>query len=286
MTLTISSTQASAIAADGETNNPLVTWIDSVNRSGTTLASGTGVLTDGALANAANWSTADFWRPDITSTSTTYRITRSADFTVNFMGVAAHNLANFGASARPQYSTDGGSTWLACDGIAATAITSNENIGFYFSNIEAADFRLSFSGLTAGDAVRVGVVYIGRALQFPRRMFAGVPPPLEPTIIDIQSNVTEGANFVATNYQSRGITMPLNIRLMDQDYIRGTGSAFPDFRRWFNQGKPFFMAWRPTAYPDDLIYGWREGDPLVPVNMGVKGYAEASSLIRAYDDKS
>lgn len=286
MTLTISSTKASALASAGEANNPLVTWIDNVNRDGTTLSSSTGVLADGALANAANGGTHDFWRPNITTTSTTYNITRASNATINFMAVAAHNLANFGASLRPQYSTDGGSTWLACDGIAATAVSSNEVQAFYFSNIDAQDFRLSVSGLTSGDAVRVGVVFMGRALQFPNRMWSGFPPPLAPTIVDTESNVTEGGNYVSTNYKERGIVMPFNLRLMNQDFIRGTGSAFPTFQQVFNRNQPFFMHWRPTAYPADIVYCWRSGEPIIPTNSGVKGYTEFSSSVRAYNDKS
>ena len=286
MTLYISATKAAAMASNGNENNPLVTRFNHGQSSGATLSSDDGVLADGALANAVSGSTADRWRPDVFGTNVTFRVTKAAAYTCSFMGVCGHNIATYGGSIRPQYSTDGGSTWLNCDSMGAETPTTNENIGFYFSDIDAADFRINITGLTAGDGVTVAVVYIGRGMQFDQRFFSGFAPPIAPTNVDLIPNVSAGGNFLKSDYRTRGISYEFGVRHLTQDWVRGVGSSFPAFQENFNQGEPFFMAWRPTDYPDDLAYCWRDGPEMIATNMGVRGYMEVAGRVRAYDDKS
>lgn len=286
MSLTISSGQAAAMALAGEENTPLVTWQDQTSRSGTTITSNRGTETDGALANAASGSTADFWIPTTTAnTSVNFLINRSAAFPVNFIGIAAHTLADLGTTLTPEYSTDGGSTWTGL-GVSASPTTA-ENIGFYFEAVTAADWRLRITGYTAGDFVAVGVISFARAFQFPQRMvYGGFAPPLEPTSVELVSNVTEGSNYIKSAVARRGIALgPVQMTHLTPDFVRGNGSAFPAFRRAFNNGEPFFFAWRPTDY-EDLAYCWRAGGEIVPTTMGLRSYMQFAMNMDAYDDKS
>lgn len=281
MSLTISPIRAGQMAALGEMCHPIATWNDWASAAGTTIGSNRSAVADGALANAVNGGTYDFWMPDLSAaTSATFTLNRAAAFTCNFVGIVAHNLGSIGGvTVTAEYSTTGGASWVSA-GVSVTP-ADDGNIGLYFADIEAADWRLSMSGFTAGDDPFFGAITFGQALTFPRRIWQGYVPPLQATEVDLLGSVTEGGHYVGTAVTRRGRRTTLELDLLPHDWVRDT--EFQAFQRRFNDGLPFWWAWRPMAF-EELLYAWRSGGPIVPVNSGLKAFMSISAEVRAFDD--
>ena len=101
---------ARTIALGTTTDNPFIAWD---NLAATATLGGTATLTDGAASNAVDGNTYDYWLPNVTGATCSFRVTFGAARTISFVGIAAHNLATLGLSAQVQRSIDGGATWLA-----------------------------------------------------------------------------------------------------------------------------------------------------------------------------
>lgn len=274
--IVISSARTTELA--GITNNPFVAWN---NLAATATLGGTATLTDGDAFNAVTGTTYDYWLPNVTTTSCTFRVTFAAPRTVSFVAIAAHNLFDFGATAHIQYSTDSGATWNS-GGTSIVTPTDNRPIGWRLvtSGHDAADWRVSINGLTAGDAVQIGVVFMGDELVFPQRFYQDFSPIISPTDIVLQSNVSAGNHLLGNSILRRGSTLNAPLRNIDPSFVRADMAGLIPH---FNNGDPVFFGWRPATYPEDFYYGWREGDVLRPANSSVTNLMTFNLPMRVYE---
>jgi len=278
MTIRISSGLASTLASAGTANNPLIAWFNQAQNATMTTDLGTQVAPP---ANAVTGSTFDRWRATANGSGfAAIQASFSAATSIGFVAVAAHNLGSAGATVRPQYSTDGGSSWTP---VSATEVspTDNQAIAWYFTPVSAADWRLYISGLSSGDPVNAGVVFVGNAFAAPRRIYGDYAPPITPTNVELQSNVSEGGELLGTSAVRRGSAATVTLRHLGPSFLRG--ATWTAFQRHFNEGGGFFWAWRPTKY-GDVHYAWRTGGPAAPRNMGILDLMEVQMQMRFHDD--
>lgn len=276
MTIAISAARTAQIA--GQEDNPFFAWD---NAAASATLGGTAVLADGARENALTGTTFDYWLPDVTTTTAAFEVEFASARSVAFAGIAAHNLADFGASARIQRSADGISWSDAGAGLVTPA--DNRPIGWRMVDTgqDYAFWRLYVTGLTAGDALAAGVIFFGDELLSPERFYAGFAPVLTPTEIAGQVNVSQGGNLVGTSIQRRGSTMEFSIEHLQSSFVRG--ASWLAFQRAWNEYKPAFFGWRPDTYPGDLHYLWRDGQVIRPVNSGPKARMGVSVSARVYE---
>lgn len=279
MSIAVAAARASALAAAGESNNPFVAF-DNLAASAT--LGGTAVKADGARENAVTGSTYDYWMPNVTATTAQFQVTFPTARTLSFVGIAAHSLGTLGATVAVQRSTNGGVNWS--DAGAGSVVASDDKpIAFRMatSGNDAADWRINISGLTVGANLFAGVLIFGSELVFPTRFYAGFAPAIVPTEVQLQSNVSVGGNLLGSQVIGQGSSLSASLRHLTPAFARG--AAFTSFMRHYNAGKGFFFGWRPTAYPDDLHYCWRDGATLRPANMGVLDFMECEMAMRAYE---
>ena len=48
--------------------------------------------------------------------------------------------------------------------------------------------------------------------------------------------------------------------------------------------KPFFIAWRPSKFPNEIAYAWTSND-IKPSNMGILDYMDVSMSVEGYADE-
>lgn len=278
MTIAIDPVLATALAAAGTEDNPVICW----ENLGASAVTGWGTEVS-AAANALSAATYNFWSatPD-GSNKASIEITLSAAAAIDFVGVAAHNLADIGASINVQYSTDAKASWNNVPG-GSLAPTTNTALAWRFEAITAADFRLRISNVTQD--VVLGVVLVGQEILVERRLYQGYAPPLTPNRVELLSNISEGGHFLGNSAVRQGSTVTAALSHVTPEFFRG--AAWLGFQAAFNAGAPAFWAWRPDKYAD-LFYAQRDAGsgPVAPVNSGPRDLMSVNIPMRLLHDEA
>lgn len=282
MTIAISPGIASQFAAAGTENNPILLWLNRTRDGAWTQFQGTEIETPNFLTTP---STYDRWIAELNlaSGNAAAEVILPSARAFNCICIAAHTIGGIGATVRPQFSTDGGSTW---DTTTAGDIdpTTNEAMCWLFDDAPTTvNWRIRILGGTPQARISMGVAFFGNFLQIPQRIYQGYTPPITPTIVDLQTNVSETGNLLGSSIFRKGSTTVANLTHLLPSFIRD-----PSFLRWaafqshFNEQGGAFWMWRPTQF-GDAFYGWRDGATLLPTNSGPKSYMAASLEMRLFD---
>ena len=270
-----SAARAIELVNRGELNNPFMAWNNAAKGKTYT---GTTTLADGARANAFFGTTYDYWRPDVTGAIASLVIDMGVAVACDFAGIAAHNLDDFGATVTVEHSPDG-TTWTDC---GTGAVASDEGpVCVRFAQVARRYWRVRAGGLTAGDDIAVGVIYIGAEMILPRRFYQGFSPVITQTEVQLQSNVSVGGNLLGSTVVATGSTLSAELKNIDPAFIRG--ADFKGFMQSFARGTPFFFGWRPHKYPQDVHFCWREGGVIRPTNEGPRDLMAFMMDCRVYD---
>lgn len=231
------------------------------------------VLTpDGIIASdtVAGRSPSNMWTPDTASVwqgengtvSTTQYVTliNQNNETINYIGVAKHNLGTVGFTYTIQHSTDGGSTWANVS--SPKVMATNNAIIDYFDDKISGHFRIRLQKTAATiDAPIIAHVKMGEALVLQRRIHANYEPPLANYVKKIE-NVSESGQYlgqiVVRTYKKPGSIEQQNntpefVRTYIVPFIRHCNG---EIEAEDTAVSTFFWAWRPTSYPDEVVYCW------------------------------
>lgn len=229
-------------------------------RTGTASASTSAV--DFPADAPLNEMTYEFWRP--TAIPATWTLDAGASVSANYFGIAAHTLGSSGTTITIQSSPDN-STWTTIDSITPT---DDSPIMFLFASVTARYYRLSITGSTIPS---VGVIYVGTVLEMLRPCYGGLVPISLSRDTVIRPNRSEGGQWLGRSVIRSGSSMSVDYKNLDNAWVR------TDFRDFINDAviHPFFFAWRPDNYPDDVGYVW-VSDDIKPNNMGVNSLMQVS----------
>lgn len=192
---------------------------------------------------------------------------------VDYFFIAGHDFADTGVTCKVQYSTNN-ADWL--DATDSRFFTSNRAIAFLFEEIEARYWRLNITAATAPPVV--AVVYFGVALPMQRPIYGGHEPITMSRQTEIRSNMSEGGQFLGRSIVRKGLTGSFEWRHLKPGWVRSMFDPFIEAART----RPFGIAWRPAAYPDEVAYAWVNGD-ITPRNMGVADFMAVGFSCPAYD---
>lgn len=159
---------------------------------------------------------------------------------------------------------------------------ADDPLAWYFADTSGAAFRFRFySTAGAPGAVGVGVAFIGAVMTMDRPFYQGYAPIIRPTEVELQSNVSAGGHLLGSAVVKRGSRLQMDFANLSDSFVRG--DDFAGFMEHFNEGGAAFVAWRPTKYPDDLHYFWRDGATIRPTNSGPKALMGLTIEGRVYE---
>lgn len=282
MTVVRAAATTTSLTAAGTQDNPLIAWYNRA-ADATNIATVVGTeQTDGEATNLAYASTYDQWSALANVGGSAYvRFYFSSAVNVSVCAIAAHNIGTLGGTVDWQYSTDGGSTWNDT-AAGSTSPSDDQAIIWHHPAIDAADWRLRVTGLTGSvDIVTVGVAFISYSLIPGDKFFQGYTPPITQTNVALQSNVSEGGHFIGSSVVRKGSSASATLQHLPGSDVRA--NSWKNFQRYFNEGGPFFWAWRPGTYGDAFL-AKRNGDEIRPTNSGPKDYMSAVLNMSFYDD--
>lgn len=209
-----------------------------------------------------NEMTYEYWRP--ASMPASWVLDTGASNIVNYFGIAAHTLGSSGCVLTIA-SSPNNATWTTIDTLTPA---DDSQIMFLFANVTARYYRLSIAGSTVPS---VGVIYIGKTLDMLRPCYAGLTPISLSEDSVIRPNKSEGGQWLGRSVLRSGSSMKVSYSNLENAWVRTAFRAFMDDAIIH----PFFFAWRPDSYPDDVGYVW-VGDNIKPSNQGVRDLMQVS----------
>lgn len=201
----------------------------------------------------------------------TITVTATPAESVNYFAIAGHNFATAGAGLKLQQSPDG-ITWtdLTDEFLPAT----DHALMVEFADTQASQYyRLVVAPTVA--IPEIGALNIGRVLRMQRRLYVGHKPMGLNRKTETSTGFSESGQFLGRTRLRQMLEGSAEFANITPDWVRAYFDDFQDAAETL----PFFFAWRPEAYPDEIAYVSLTGDPDI-VNQQANGMVGISMSMR------
>lgn len=229
-------------------NNPRIGWhniVTETNVAADEEASGFPVV------NLSDPDTYKRWKGETTAAQAV-TVTLGAAEVVNYFGIVGHNFGSTGATIKLQGSSDS-SSWVD--------ITNEQLLAddfAFMSEFADATYRYYRLYITPGSAApQLAVLYIGRVLRMQRRIYVGVQPPTLNRTSENSSGFSESGQFLGRVRRSTRLEHAPEFQNITPSWYRNYFMPFVEA----SESLPFFYAWRPGSYPDEVAFCWHMKDP-------------------------
>lgn len=197
-------------------------------------------------ANAFTPLTYTGWKPS--SAPASLRITFDAAASPSYLAIAAHTIADEGATVTVRKLVGG--IWSDWGGNTSITPATNDAILFLLEPQAVDGIGIEVTGGTP----IIGVLRAGDVMEWPRRaMWTGLPIT-ESRQFRYNVNQSESGNWLGRTQVSDGLEFQVQIDNLSEAYRTGD---FKDFAAHCNTGDAtFFIAPRPLDYEDEVAYAW------------------------------
>lgn len=203
-------------------------------------------------ALALNPDTYSYWLPSVTIA--TWEVNFGSPKAVDAVGIAAHALA--GGTVAVDVWT--GTAWLTL--VTPFAVTDNGPLLVLFAEVTTLKVRLRIDG----PPQPVGVIYAGKALVMPSKAYVGLGQINLKRRTEFKINQTEGGNWAGRSIARVSLIAAYQwTHITDAFYLANVEPFSLSARQY-----PFFLAARPSGYPEETTYAWVAAD-IAPQRMGV-----------------
>lgn len=222
-------------------NHPRIGW-NSTGKRGAVVVSTE--ATGYAGVNAVDPMTYNSWKP--TAMPATFEITTPTAETINYCGIAGHNLGSTGCTVI--FETYEGIVWVEK---ARVTPANDAAIMFLCDDVSTAFARIRITGTLTPN---VSVVAFGEAIELPRRTYQGYTPVDLAHTVEFKTNRTNGGQFAGRSIKRTGAQTQFTVSNLEESYVRA------NLLDWFAEARtrPFFLAERPGGYPDAVDYVFTE----------------------------
>lgn len=203
--------------------------------------------------------TAERWEPTAADASLTINL--GATRTVSYVGIAAHTLGSVGTSV-----TVLGETISPSGDEPILLLTTEQSVSSITLDL-------------TGDPAQVGVVYVGEILEMMRPVYGGHSPGPLSRDTTMKRSLSRGGQFLGQQIRRKGYSTGFSFNNLDPDWYRDSFDPFVEHARRY----PYFVAWRPTRYPEEVMYGWTQDD-IQPSNSGTRDLVDVSFDVRGFDE--
>lgn len=190
---------------------------------------------------------------------------------IDYIGIAAHTLR--GNSVTLSYSDDDVTYTQIIDFVPG----DNGAIMVLFDEVATRYIKIEING--SGDIPEIGVVYAGLALQMQRAIYQGHSPGNLSRSSTQRPQVTEGGQWIGRVVTRRGYQTSYNWSNLDADWYRENFEPFVKAAI----SRPWFIAWRPNKFPDEVLYAWTDDD-IQPTNSGPRNLMQVTVAANGFSD--
>lgn len=212
--------------------------------------------------------TAEYW--EVSALPATWEIDLGTERSIDYVGIAGHTFGSSLCTVLAETSNNEftGSPeveiWTELGGTAAP--TDDQPLLFLDDARTCQKVRLTITGGT--DMPTMAVFYTGVALVMEiEPIGGGMQAPSLSRQTTLSRTLSRGGQFLGQGFQRHGIKTRAKFELLTPAWYRSTFDPFAKHAR----SLPYFYAWWPAQYTDDVIYAWT-GEDIVPNYMGVHDY--------------
>ena len=197
-------------------------------------------------------------------------ITIDVSSQIDTIAIAAHTLGTNGAHVLISAFFTDSAAWF--DAYADIA-TSDEPIVLPFG---AMVTTISQVRITIDKQAEIGIIYIGEGLLMPLTIYGGHTPDTLGRTVEFTTAESVTGNFLGRTVERSGYEASYSFKYLGAAWYR---QHFDKFARDAIRN-PFFIAWYPSKYPKEVVYGWTD-KPIVPNNSGLKDYLDVTFTVKA-----
>lgn len=205
------------------------------------------------------------WAPTVAPAALT--IDAGAPVAADYVGIAAHTIGTTGAAVTVSYSTDG----TAWTDVLQTQPANDNAIMALFEPVLARYWRIRIDRVA-----EIGVIYIERALTVQRSMYGGHSPGTLSRQTEIEPSRSVTGQFLGRSIVRQGFATSYQWSNLTAAWYRANFDPFVESALRY----PFFIAWRPDRFPNEVLYAWCNDD-IEPTNMGVRDLMQVSFNVEA-----
>lgn len=252
-----------AVATDAA---PMVLW-DSILLDGTVTASTE--ATDAPVENLLTDSTWDYWKP--TTTSGTVTLTLAG--TASALGISAHNLGSKGATI--DVKADGVSV------LSATVSPADDKplLILFDSTTSTTNWTVEITGASA--AFSIGNMMLGVPLVFESGIVPSYTPLYMAENVELLQNTSLGGQFFQNRVIRKSAETSISLNILERSFVEGT--AFQNFRNYYNEGRTFYWAAGPSTFEDDVAFCRRtSGGEMKPTFANAGIFYQVGLQLEAY----
>ncbi len=243
----------SAVAETLSLNNPTILYRNFVTAAGISATSAEADYPASNLANLLTHSSA-VWRA--TSTAEQELVFTIAELEyIDGFGIAGHNLGSAEIGLTIEVYTDG--AWVEVyDGMPA----NDAPLLFRSDLYPVSQVRLTLA--EGNEPAEIAVVQIAPLLVVQRRIWMGHTPITMGVVTDVVGGMSQSGAYLGSIVLGEYNSTAIDLKNLTPDWYR---ENFDPFIR-AAKTQPFFFAWRPVDYPDEIGFCWLTNNPK-PVNQ-------------------
>jgi len=196
-------------------------------------------------ANAATWTTYDWWKPAATGTSY-ITATLPAALKADYFAVFAHDIDTTGSTIRLEYSIDGGTNWIPC-----TPYLSTPDVIYHrMAQVVASKWRVKLSCPTA--VASVAVISFGEIMDIPLGVPESMITPDRAFGNEYMSNIGDNGRLLGNTLLRNAASITIEALLQDPTWITTYWIPFIAHA----ETKAFFYVWDDT----NAAFCWTDGN--------------------------
>jgi len=246
-------------------NRPRLGWKNYASSTTTTVTSESD---SNPFQNIFNPSTAYFWEAADTSEQV-IELTLADNLPCDYIGIARHNFDQ-DTEIKIELAI-GGAFFVFYDW---SSVSSSQAIMWLFNPETISGARISIRNNS--NPVRIAVLNIGETLVFHQNLYVGHTPITMGIKTVTLGGRSESGQYLGEIVKSEAASTEVSLTNIPPDFYRETyGQILSERPR-----RPFFFAWRPETYRNEIGYCWITGSPR-PENARANGMMSLSVSVEA-----
>lgn len=249
---------------------------EALNRARILWSPATGAVTAGGTDGdlAANDFTYQRW--SCGTLPANWTLVGAANFNVDTVFIAAHNLGTTGSTVAIQTASTLGGAFTTR---ATIAPTDDSTIAVMINNAgtpySVRELRLAVSG--AASTAQIGIIRAGAALQMSQPVFGGVRPIGLNRAVETRHAISETGQWLARTIQRQALVTEMAWSHLTAAWYRAN---FAPFALALPQ-TPFGLIQNPLRMPESVAWCWTDSVP-APENMGIADMMAVSMNITGF----
>lgn len=234
------------------------------------------------VENLFNPTTNQLWK-GLTASTQYLTVTADGADTHDYIGIVGHNFHSQAIAASVEVDSGSGFEEVVTPSIPGT----DGPLIFRYTGQTGSAIRLK---MAAGDAPpEMAVIFVGKLLVLQRRIYVGHTPINYARETEIMGGRSMRGHYLGQVLLGQYLANSVDISNMTPDWYRAYMDPFVKACR----NQPFFFAWRPSQYPDEVGYCWFTNTPkpqnqrsngMMSISLALEGVAvhDLESLAEQY----